>query len=132
LPEGSLKGTKKQPHFFKILEGDLMMHYPYGRVFELESLEEEAQRFKEWDIAPSGLLAGKRVSVTQKTAGRIEENYNKEINENGSRRYAWIRVTDIKKTYVEERAHYELEFTLPKGCYATNVLDVLRGENIEV
>jgi len=128
LPEGSLKGTKEQPHFFKILEGDLMMHYPYGRVFELESLEEEAKRFKEWDIAPTGLLAGKRVSLTQKVAGLVEENYNEEVSENGSRRYAWIRVTDIKKTYVEEKAHYELEFTLPKGCYATNVLDILRGE----
>jgi tRNA pseudouridine13 synthase len=127
LPKGSLKGTKKQPHFFKILEGDLMMHYPFGRVFELENMEEEAKRFSEWDISPSGLLAGKRTSRTEKTAGLIEQNYDEETGENGARRYAWIRVTDIKKTYVEERAHYELEFTLPKGCYATNVLDVLRG-----
>ncbi|SFV70529.1 tRNA pseudouridine 13 synthase [hydrothermal vent metagenome] len=131
LPKGSLKGTKSQPHFFKILEGDLMMHYPYGRVFELESIEEEAKRFSEFDIAPSGLLAGKRVSSAQKVAGLIEQNYNEEINENGNRRYAWIKVTDIKKSYVEEKAHYELEFTLPKGAYATNVLDVLRGEALK-
>ena len=130
LPENSLAGTKRQPHFFKIVEGDLMMHYPYGRVFELESMEEEAKRFSEFDIAPSGLLAGKRVTSAQKVAGLIEENYNEEINENGARRYAWIKVTDIKKTYVEEKAHYELEFTLPKGSYATNVLDVLRGEGV--
>jgi len=104
-----------------------MMHYPFGRVFELEDMAEEAKRFSEWDIAPSGLLAGKRTSRTEKTAGLIEQNYEVEVAENGARRYAWIRVTDIKKTYVEERAHYELEFTLPKGCYATNVLDVLRG-----
>jgi len=129
LPKGSLQKTKEQPHFFKLLEGDLMMHYPFGRVFELEDLEEEAKRFKEWDIAPSGLLAGKRVSRTQKVAGLIEKNYDEEIAENGARRYAWIRVTDIKKNYVEEKAHYELEFTLPKGSYATNVLDVLRGSN---
>ena len=129
LPKGSLEGCKEQPHFFKLLEGDLMMHYPFGRVFELEDLEEEAKRFKEWDIAPSGLLAGKRVSRTQKVSGLIEEKYNEEIAENGARRYAWIRVTDIKKNYVEEKAHYELEFTLPKGSYATNVLDVLRGSS---
>jgi tRNA pseudouridine13 synthase len=129
LPLDSLKGTKKQPHFFKILEGDLMMHYPYGRVFELESLEEEAKRFSEFDIAPSGLLAGKRTSRTQKVSGIIEKEYDEEIAENGARRYAWIKVTDIKKTYVEEKAHYELEFTLPKGSYATNVLDILRGES---
>jgi len=128
LPKGSLEGTKKQPHFFKLLKGDLMMHYPYGRVFKLEDLEEEAKRFSEWDIAPSGLLAGKRVSRTDEVAGLIEQNYDEEIAENGARRYAWIRVSDIKKNYVEERAHYELEFSLPKGAYATNVLDVLRGE----
>ncbi|KIM07892.1 MAG: pseudouridine synthase [Sulfurovum sp. FS06-10] len=127
LPSGSLTGTKAQPQFFKLLEGDLMMHYPFGRVFELESMEEEAKRFSEFDIAPSGLLAGKRVSRTTKTAGLIEANYDEEISEDGARRYAWIAVTDIKKTYVEEKAHYELEFTLPKGSYATNVLDVLRG-----
>jgi len=131
LPEGSLKNTKKQAHFFKLLEGDLMMHYPFGRVFELESMEEEAKRFSEWDIAPSGLIAGTRASRTDKVSGLIEKNYDDEVSENGSRRYAWIRVTDIKKTYVEERAHYELEFTLPKGSYATNVLDVLRGGTAE-
>ena len=128
LPKGSLTGTKKQPQFFKLLEGDLMMHYPYGRMFELESIEEESKRFVQFDIAPSGLLAGKRVAFSQKVAGLIEQEYNQEINENGSRRYAWIKVTDIKKRYVEEKAHYELEFTLPKGSYATTVLDVLRGE----
>ena len=130
LPEGSLSGTKSQPHFFKILEGDLMMHYPFGRVFELESMEEEAKRFSEFDIAPSGLLAGTRVSRSTKVSEFIEKNYDEEISENGARRYAWIKVTDIKKTYVEERAHYELEFSLPKGSYATNVLDVLRGGSV--
>jgi len=131
LPEGSLTGIKKQPHFFKLLEGDLMMHYPFGRVFELEDLEEEAKRFSEFDIAPSGLLAGKRVSRTTKTSELIEKDYDQDIAENGARRYAWIKVTEIKKTYVEEKAHYELEFTLPKGCYATNVLDVLRGGGVD-
>jgi len=93
----------------------------------LESLEEEAKRFSEFDIAPSGLLAGTRVSRTTKASELIEKNYDEEISENGARRYAWIKVTEMKKTYVEEKAHYELEFSLPKGSYATNVLDVLRG-----
>jgi tRNA pseudouridine13 synthase len=127
LPSKSLKGIKKQPHFFKILEGDLMMHYPYGRVFELESIEDEADRFMRFDISPTGLLAGKRASRSEKIAGIIEQRYNQKIGENGARRYAWIAVTDIKKRYIEDKAHYELEFTLPKGSYATNVLDVLRG-----
>ncbi|NEW60765.1 tRNA pseudouridine(13) synthase TruD [Sulfurovum sp. bin170] len=127
LAEGSLKGTKEQKHFFKLLDGDLMMHYPFGRVFELESLAEESKRFVEKDIAPTGLLAGKRVSRATGIAREIEQNYDEEIGENGARRYAWIAVENIKSTYVQEKAQYELSFYLPKGSYATNVLDILRG-----
>jgi len=127
LPEGSLSGTKSQAHFFKILEGDVMMHYPYGRLFNVENLEEEAKRFESKDIAPAGLLAGKKAKLSTSTAGRIEAPYAEEMNLSGTRRYAWIQVTEVTKNYVEEKAHYELSFVLPKGCYATNVLDVLRG-----
>jgi tRNA pseudouridine13 synthase len=128
LPEGALKGTKAQPHFFKLVEGDVMMHYPYGRLFHVEDLQEEAKRFESKDIAPAGLLPGKKTKKAQGTAGLIEAPYAEEINMTGARRYAWIQVTEIKSKYIEEKAHYELSFTLPKGCYATNVLDVLRGE----
>ncbi len=129
LPKGSLKGTKEQPNFFKLVEGDVMMHYPYGRLFNVENLEEESKRFAANDIAPAGLLAGKKARLSQSTAGLIEAPYAKEIHLNGTRRYAWVQVTEIDKVYVEEKAHYELSFVLPKGCYATNVLDVLRGSS---
>ncbi len=130
LPAGTLEGTAKQPIFFKLLKGDLMMHYPYGRVFEIEELESEAQRFAAKDIAPTGLIAGKRVKRAAASAGLIEAQYDEQIGEDGSRRYAWIFPSHIEKKYVEEKAHYELSFVLPKGSYATNVLDVLRGTNI--
>ncbi len=127
LPSGSLKGTKSQPNFFKLVEGDVMMHYPYGRLFNVEDLSEEAKRFETKDIAPAGLLSGKKSNLSTGVAGILEEPFAEDISLNGTRRYAWIQVSNIKKTYVEEKAHYELSFTLPKGCYATNVLDVLRG-----
>jgi tRNA pseudouridine13 synthase len=127
LPAGSLKDTKEQKQFFKLLEGDLMMHYPYGRLFEVEELSKEAERFASKDIAPTGLIPGTRTKRANSTARLIEEGFDEEMKMNGARRYPWIQVTDIKKNYIEERAHYELSFTLPKGSYATNVLDVLRG-----
>ena len=130
LAEGSLKGTKAQPNFFKLVEGDVMMHYPYGRLFNVEDLAEEAKRFEAKDIAPAGLLPGKKTKLAESTAAMIESPFVEEIALNGARRYAWIQVTEITKTYVEEKAHYELSFVLPKGCYATNVLDVLRGESL--
>jgi tRNA pseudouridine13 synthase len=128
LPEGSLKGTKEQPNFFKLVEGDTMMHYPYGRVFHVEDLAEEARRFETKDIAPAGLLPGKKVKLSMATAALLEAPFVEEMSLNGARRYAWIQVTKITKNYVEEKAHYELSFVLPKGSYATNVLDILRGE----
>jgi tRNA pseudouridine13 synthase len=130
LPKGSLKGTKAQPNFFKLVEGDVMMHYPYGRLFNVLDLAEEAKRFTDKDIAPAGLLAGKKAKPSLSVAGHIEAPFAEEMSLNGTRRYAWVQVTEVTKSYVEEKAHYELSFVLPKGCYATNVLDVLRGEAI--
>ena len=132
LKEGALKGTKAQSNFFKLVEGDVMMHYPYGRLFNVEDLESEAKRFGEKDIAPAGLLSGKKTQLSEGTAGIIEADFVDDLGLNGARRYAWIQVTEISKTYVEEKAHYELSFVLPKGCYATNVLDVLRGRSNQV
>ena len=127
LPKGSLEGAKSQNHFFKLLKGDVMMHYPYGRLFDVEDLQEEAKRFDAKDIAPTGLLPGKKAHHAKDVAGLIEAPFQEELAVDGIRRYAWIVVTEIAKTYVEEKAHYELSFVLPKGSYATNVLDVLRG-----
>jgi tRNA pseudouridine13 synthase len=129
LDEGSLKGTKSQSNFFKLVEGDVMMHYPYGRIFSAQDLETESQRFREKDISPAGLLSGKKAKLSEATAGVLEKPFAEEINLNGTRRYAWIQVTEISKNYVEDKAHYELSFVLPKGSYATNVLDVLRGKD---
>lgn len=127
LPGGSLKGTRQQPQFYKLLQGDVMMHYPYGRLFEAEDLQEEAERFASKDIAPTGLVPGSKTKRASGVARVIESQFDEEMNLYGARRYAWIQVTDIKGKYVEEKAHYELSFMLPKGSYATNVLDVLRG-----
>jgi tRNA pseudouridine13 synthase len=127
LTKGLLEGSKSQSSFFKLLQGDLMMHYPYGRVFHIENLAEEAERFADKDIAPTGLLPGIKVKRAEGSAREIEMQYDEEIKQSGARRYAWIQGTEIKKKYIEERAHYELGFVLPKGSYATNVLDVLRG-----
>jgi len=127
LEKGALDGVGQQQGFFKLLQGDVMMHYPYGRVFYAEDPVREAERFATGDIAPTGLLPGTKVKRAEGFAGMIESAYDEEMKQSGARRYAWIQVTDIEKRYLEERAHYELSFSLPKGSYATNVLDMLRG-----
>ena len=130
LPHGALKGVRAQEGFFKLLEGDLMMHYPYGKLFEAVDPHAEAVRFAAKDTAPTGLIPGGKTKRATGTAGLIEAAYDEPLKLNGARRYVWIEVAEIKKRYIPERAHYELSFVLPKGSYATNVLDVLRGDTI--
>jgi tRNA pseudouridine13 synthase len=127
LPSGSLRGVQDQKHFFKLLPGDIMGHYPYGKIFSVDNLKQEANRFLSTDIAPTGLLAGSKVMRAGDVARLLELPYDMAIPAQGSRRYAWIRVSDIHCCYREERAHYELGFMLPKGSYATNIIEMLKG-----
>jgi tRNA pseudouridine13 synthase len=129
LARGALAGTKSQPHFFKLLSGDVMMHYPFGRIFHADDVAEEAIKFHARDRCPTGLIAGKRALRALGAAQELESNYEVAIKENGSRRYAWIFPNEIARKYLPEKAHYELSFTLQKGAYATNVVDLLRGGN---
>jgi len=128
LPAETLAGTKRQKHFFKILAGDWMMHYPYGRIFIAEDLASEAAKFAAKDRCPTGLLPGKKVKRALEPARIIEAEYDDQrIAEQGSRRYAWVFPAEIRRRYVAEKAHYELSFTLPKGSYATVLVAMLKG-----
>jgi tRNA pseudouridine13 synthase len=127
LQSNTLKGVKEQKHFFKLLEGDLYIHYPYGRVF-YEELDVATNRFAKKDISPTGLVAGKKVKRAQDVAySAFESSIDCEIRESGSRRYAWIFPEILDKRYIEDKAWYELSFYLPKGSYATVFVDTLKG-----
>lgn len=128
LSKGTLQGIKKQQRFFKILAGDVLMHYPYGRVFYAQDPMAESLRFEAWDVVPTGLIPGKKAKLSENAARLIEADFDEKIAENGSRRYAWIFPTEITRKYLPEKAHYELGFFLPKGSYATVLVDLLRGK----
>ena len=61
LPLDVVKQMKKQKHPFKLMTGDLLSHYPFGKIFTIEDLDEESQKFNDRDRVPTGLLSGKRV-----------------------------------------------------------------------
>jgi tRNA pseudouridine13 synthase len=130
LPKDTLINTKNQKQFFKLLEGDLYMHYPYGKIF-FEDLNKAIDRFNIKDISPTGLIAGKRVKKATSVAYEFfESRYDFKINESGSRRYAWIFPEILDTKYIEQKAWYELSFYLPKGSYATLLSAILKGEQI--
>ena len=120
-----IKEIQKQKHPFKVLKGDVFSHYPYGKIFHIENLEEEAEKFYQRDRVPTGLLSGKKTKLAIDDALKFEEEFIKETKEDGSRRFAWIFPSEISSEYKEEKAWFELNFELPKGSYATEFISEL-------
>ncbi|WP_456403493.1 tRNA pseudouridine(13) synthase TruD [Hydrogenimonas sp.] len=124
---GRIRAT---PHFFKLLPGDTAQHYPHGRLFTVADLADEAQRFRSRQISPTGLLSGEKAKHSTGLAWEIEKEYVEEVPAGGGRRYAWIWPEDIEGRYRKEEWHYELHFTLPKGAYATVVLEMIANREL--
>lgn len=49
----------------------------------------------------------------------------------GERRFSWIFPEDMEYEYKENDAWFELKFFLPKGCYATNVIQEIAKREIK-
>jgi len=120
-----IKFVKNQKHPFKLLPGDVMTHYPVGKFFYLE--EDESERFLKKEITPTGLLPGKRAMRAKDFARKIEEKYDELIPTNGDRRMAWIFPEFIETNYNKDKAWFEMSFILPKGSYATVVIELLKN-----
>jgi tRNA pseudouridine13 synthase len=130
LPKQELEKMKAQKHPFKLISGDLMEHYPFGRVFEFSGDAHDLERFDTRDISVTGLLCGKRVKKASQFAGEIEKDFDDELKEDGARRYAWIYPTDIEGKFNPVEAQYEINFTLPKGSYATVLIEEIAKRKI--
>ncbi|MDR2905526.1 MAG: tRNA pseudouridine(13) synthase TruD [Helicobacteraceae bacterium] len=129
LDESLITDVKKQSHFFKIIDGDLMCHYPHGKFYFAEDTSAEAARFYAKQTAPTGALCGFRSLFARGAAGEIESEFFEDIPAGGDRRYAWVFPQDLSGEYIAKEAHYELAFYLPKGSYATTLLEeLLRSE----
>ena len=68
-----------------------------------------------------------RTLLARGQAGLVEANYAPRIEARGSRRYAWVYPSDLSLSYVEHKAQALLEFSLPKGAYATSFLEYLKN-----
>ncbi len=120
-----IKFIKNQKHPFKLLIGDVMCHYPFGKNFYLE--EDESERFYKKEIVPTGLLPGKKALRAKDKAREIEEKFDELLPANGDRRSAWIFPEILEKTYIKDKAWYEISFTLPKGSYATVMIEIIKN-----
>ena len=118
--------VKNQKHPFKLFRGDVMKHYPLGRLFYLEN--DESDRFLKKEITPTGLLPGKKAMRAKDMAGEIEKEFDELlIPANGDRRIAWIFPEIVEKNYNKDKAWFEFSFILPKGSYATVLVEILKN-----
>ena len=130
MPNNEVKKMKAQTHPFKLMDGDVMEHYPYGRLFTFNGDEEDLERFNKHEISPTGLLCGTKVSLSTSLAGELEKEFDDEINADGARRYAWVYPTDVEGRFNQIEAQYEMNFTLPKGSYATVLIEEIAKKKI--
>ena len=133
MPLNNVKLLKEQKHFFKTLAGDLFEHYPYGKLFFIEDIKSEADKFYNKDRVPTGLICGKKVKKSVGFAREYEKDFDEDIQlADGSRRFSWIFPEDIEGEYVEENAWFNLHFTLPKGSYATVFLEEILHKPLDM
>jgi len=130
MPNHEVEKLKLQKHPFKLISGDIMEHYPHGRLFEFDGEEQDLDRFYSRDISVTGLLAGKKVKASSGLSRTIEKDFDDEINADGARRYAWVFPTDIEGRFKVEEAQYEMNFSLPKGSYATVLIEEIAKRKI--
>ncbi len=130
-----IKDIKSQKQFFKLLKGDVMGHYPFGKLFLCEDLASEVSKFVARDRTACGLLIGDMNIEASGIARSIEESVFKDVYKfsavlNGARRFAWAWIEDLKYRFDEETAQFYMNFSLQKGAYATVVLREILGRDI--
>ncbi len=126
-----ISALKKQKQFFKIIEGDVLHHYPFGKAFICENTDEEVIRFQNREVTVTGWLFGAKNIKAEKRAKEIEDKFFGEIARfvdkmDGGRRFAWSFLEDLEMSYKEDEKWFEMHFTLQKGSYATEILEELK------
>ena len=132
-PIALIQELAKQPHFFKLFLGESVMQYPYGKQSYCRKVSYAAQQFSHRKIAPTGLLPGDRTSRSHADARYLEEPYDDEelTSLRGDRRLAWIWPDAFSTHYEESIGSLTAQFTLPRGCYATTLLEEIGKHSLK-
>lgn len=126
--------AKRIDRIDRVLIGDWAMKLENGACFQVEDIEHEQPRADRFEISPTGILFGSRVSWAGGEPGLIEEAV---ITEAGTTREALVTAAKACGFRGERRALrvplaelewsldgsvLTLSFALPPGAYATSVL----------
>ena len=132
-PEPLVEVLAKQPQFFKLFQGDVMMPYPYGKKWYVTQMQQAAETFASGKAAPTGLLCGERAERAKNDAGYLEASYDDDelTSLRGDRRFAWIWPKEVETTYNEALKTMQVDFYLPKGSYATTFLEEIGKSSLK-
>ena len=132
LSTEEVKQIQAQSSIFKVLPGEIMLDVMNNKWVNVKDLSSIKKPYKERKLQPTGMLVGKKVWRSRDVAGAIEARHDDdEVMMAGERRVAWIYPKEIKSKFREKEGTYELSFSLPKGAYATVLLENLANRDIE-
>jgi len=134
----TLKDRMERDLFTRLLPGDIAKKHDTGGLFLVSDTAKEQPRADRLEISATGPIWGKKMKRAQAEAGGLEERiltsqgltpdvFHKEP---GSRRS--LRVVLRELTMRTESEGLRLEFFLPKGSYATVLLDEIMKTSPDV
>lgn len=117
---------------FKLMPGDVMFSLKDDKLFTPSKINEKTQNdYDDKKIVPTGLLSGRNVFRAKYEAKEIEQEFDDTyIQEKGLRRQAIVYPSNINVKYDKKSSKCKLKFTLPKGCYATVLIENIANKNL--
>jgi tRNA pseudouridine13 synthase len=114
--------------YASVLTGERAQRHDSGGMFVVDDGEAESGRVQRLEISAALPLFGRKVRISGGDAGVLEERALSEFGLEyaqfrgipGARRISRLRLDDAALTPTDDG--YALEFTLPKGAYATSVM----------
>ncbi len=116
---------------FLLLNGDVFIDLEKDKLFTPKAITANILNdFKNAKISPTGLLPGRKVFKAVGEALKIEEKHDDMyIQEKGYRREAIVFPREVSCKYEASKKICTLDFILPKGSYATVLVEFLVNKN---
>ncbi len=131
ISQSECEPLKEQRGYFCLLPGDILLDVQSKKWVNVQDIQTVRKGLKEHKLIPTGLLAGTRVWRAKGVAGTLEEAYDDPlVQAAGMRREAWVYPKSIRYEYDQSNKSFELSFTLPKGAYATVLLENLGNREL--